>query len=235
MQRIYMRLLLVGSEYAGARALARALIEWSRETMGAFIGVPDEYLIHDHFLIPNISHPPEFTDEEQEQILALSPRVKEMIQRHNIFYHIPFSTPGADSVMIGLHIEDNVYGPLYFDYLVNPDPDDPIMMTRNLFEPWINEFAPETVLVLVKASPDAIRKRMVERPHKRGVVQKGDIELVLRRFEEEFDQSALPNKLVIDTTDATVEESVAEFASKVEPFLTDRDRERKASIRGEDG
>jgi hypothetical protein len=230
-----MRLLLVGSEYAGARTLARALIEWSRETMGAFVGVPDEYLVHDHFLMPKISHPPEFTDEEHEQILALSPRVKEMIQRHNIFYHIPFSTSGADSVMIGLHIEDNVYGPLYFDYLVDPDPDDPIMATRNMFEPWINQFAPETVLVLVKASPDAIRKRMAERPHKRGVLQNGDIELVLRRFEEGFHRSALPNKLVIDTTDSTVEESVAEFASQIGPFLTDRDRERMDGINAAGG
>jgi len=225
-----MRLLLVGSEYAGARTLARALIEWSRETMDAYAGVPDEYLVHDHFLMPKISHPPEFTDEEHEQILSLSPRVKEMIQRHNIFYHIPFSTPGADSMMIGLHIEDNVYGPLYFDYLVDLDPDDPIMATRNLFEPWINQFAPETVLVLVKASPDTIRSRMAKRPHKRGVLQIEDVELVLRRFEEEFDRSALPNKLVIDTTDATAEESVAEFASRIGPFLTDRDRERIHSI-----
>ena len=225
-----MRLLLVGCEYAGSRTLARALIEWSRETMDAFAGVPDEYLVHDHFLMPKISHPPEFTDEEHEQILALSPRIKEMIQRHNIFYHIPFSTPGADSMMIGLHIEDNVYGPLYFDYLVDPDPADPIMMTRNMFEPWINQFAPETVLVLVKASPDVIRKRMAERPHKRGVLQNGDVELVLRRFEEEFDQSALINKLIIDTTDATVDESVADFASRIGPFLTDRDRQRMADI-----
>ena len=133
-----MRLLLVGSEYAGARTLARALIEWSRETMDAFAGVPDEYLIHDHFLMPKISHPPELTDEEHEQILRLSPRVKEMIQRHNILYHIPFTTSGADSMIIGLHIEDNVYGPLYFDYLADLDPDDPIMDTRNLFETWIS-------------------------------------------------------------------------------------------------
>ena len=225
-----MRLLLVGCEYAGARTLARALIEWSRETMDAFAGVPDEYLIHDHFLMPKISHPPEFTDEEHEQILALSPRVKEMIQRHNIFYHIPFSTPGADSMMLGLHIEDNVYGPLYFDYLVDPDPEDPIMVTRNLFEPWINQFAPETVLVLVTASPDAIRNRMAERPHKKGLLLEGDVELVLRRFEEEFDRSALHNKLVIDTTDATVQESVTRFTDKIGPFLTDRDRERMDDI-----
>ncbi len=230
-----MRLLLVGSEYAGARTLARALIKWSRETMDAFAGVPDEYLIHDHFLMPKISHPPELTDEEHEQILRLSPRVKEMIQRHNIFYHIPFATSGADSMIIGLHIEDNVYGPLYFDYLVDLDPDDPIMDTRNLFETWINQFAPETVLVLVKASPDAIRNRMAERPHKAGVVQRGDIDLVLRRFEEEFQGSALPNKLVLDTTDATVEESVAEFARRIGPFLTDRDRERMDSIDADSG
>ena len=133
-----MRLILVGCEYSGTRTLAKAIIAWAKETMDGFAGTPDEYLVHDHFMIPHISHPPDLTDEEHEQIMALRPRVKEMIQRHNIYYHIPFAAHRGDSMLIGLHIADNVYGPLYFGYLVDPDPDDPIMATRGMFEEWIN-------------------------------------------------------------------------------------------------
>ena len=57
----------------------------------------------------------------------------------------------------------------------------------------------------------------------------------MRRFEEEFQRSALLNKLVIDTTDATVEETVVEFARRIGPFLTDRDRERMDSIDTDSG
>ncbi len=107
--------------------------------------------------------------------------------------------------------------------------------TQQDWERVAAKLAPETVLVLVKASPDAIRKRMTERPHKREVLQNGDVELVLRKFEEGFDRSALPNKLVLDTTDATVDESVAEFARQIGPFLTDRDRERVDGINAAGG
>ena len=49
---------------------------------------------------------------------------------------------------------------------------------------------------------------------------------MLTRFEEEFKASKIPNKMVIDTTGSTVEESVAEFVEKAEPFFNDRDRLR---------
>ena len=221
-----MRLILVGCEYSGTRTLAKAIIAWAKETMDGFAGTPDEYLVHDHFMIPHISHPPDLTDEEHEQIMALRPRVKEMIQRHNIYYHIPFAAHRGDSMLIGLHIADNVYGPLYFGYLVDPDPDDPKMATRGMFEEWINRFAPETVLVLVKATPEEIRRRMAARPHARPVLQYEDIEVVLQRFEEEFEGSRLPNKMTIDTSEATAKQSTHEFARKIEPLLTNHDHKR---------
>ena len=223
-----MRLLLVGCEYSGVRTLAKAIVESAKHEMDAFAGIPDEYLVHDHFMVPHISHPPELTDDEHDQIMALSPRVKEMVQRHNIYYHIPFTAQGGDSLLVGLHIEDNVYGPLYFGYLVDLDPDDPIMVTRGMFEEWIVRSAPETVLVLVKASPDVIRGRMAARPHTRPVLRYEDVDQVLRRFEEEFEGSTLLNKMAIDTSAATVHESLEEFARKIEPFLTEDDHRRMA-------
>ena len=46
------------------------------------------------------------TPEEQQQILALSPKAKKMIQRHNMAYHTtPEALRSPDYLTIGLHIE----------------------------------------------------------------------------------------------------------------------------------
>ena len=227
-----MRLILIGCEYAGTTTLAEAIVRWAEKAMGAFVQVPGPYKVHDHFKLPDVSHPPELTATEYGQIMDLTPRLKEMLQRHNVFYHIPRAGPEGDSVMIGLHYEDHVYGPLYFDYLHDLAPDDPIMQTRNAFDGMIIDGAPESVLVLVSASSEAIEARMKATPHRNQVLREGDAEEVLQRFQEEFDRSKLPNKLAIDTTEATVEESAAELVRKLQPFLTATDRERLASHRG---
>ena len=122
-----MRLLLIGCEYAGTTMLAKAIWEWGRDEMGADFG-----LFHDHWKMPHVTgHWPidvdSFpTDEEQAELLAVSPKFKEQMQRHSLYYHIQ---PGAfnvgreeeqgfysDYLAIGMHIEDAVYGPLYFGY-----------------------------------------------------------------------------------------------------------------------
>jgi broad-specificity NMP kinase len=128
--------------------------------------------------------------------------------------------------MIGLHYEDKIYGPLYFDYLQNLAPDDPIMQTRNAFEDMILDGTPESVLILVKASPDTIANRMRDCPHHRQVIQEHDIAHILSRFEDEFVRSKLPNKLVIDTTHHTVEKSVEELVKGLGPFFTEEDKQR---------
>jgi hypothetical protein len=78
----------------------------------------------------------------------------------------------------------------------------------------------------VKASPEAIAERMAESPLEYGVVSRADIELVLRRFEEEYEMSQIRNKLDLETSDVTVEETLAEFLVKVEPYLSRADRIR---------
>ena len=84
-----MKILLVGCEYSGTTTLAKAIFKWGEEQMGAEFG-----LFHDHWKIPNTSgHTLEdeasrLTDEEQEQVQALSPKIKEMVQRHSLYYHV---------------------------------------------------------------------------------------------------------------------------------------------------
>ena len=83
-------------------------------------------------------------------------------------------------------------------------------------EEEILKMAPHTVLVLVKATPEVIGARMVADTHPdpntlarqkkskpfgeptRGVVLDKDVELVLARFEEEFEASLFKNKIVLN-------------------------------------
>ena len=83
-----MKLILVGCEYSGTTTLALAVNEWMKETTGS-----DSRLIHDHWKIPHTSgHLPNdishfLTEEEQAQVLGLTPKLKEMHQRHSLYYH----------------------------------------------------------------------------------------------------------------------------------------------------
>ena len=67
---------------------------------------------------------------------------------------------------------------------------------------------------------------MKENPHTNSLVQNKDVELVLKRFEEEYERSLIKNKFTIDTSISTVEVCVAEFLKKYEPFMTVADRTR---------
>ena len=49
---------------------------------------------------------------------------------------------------------------------------------------------------------------------------------VLRRFEVEYDRSMIRSKFVLDTSTATVEETLGEFARRIEPYLSEADRMR---------
>jgi thymidylate kinase len=217
-----MRLILAGCEYSGTTTLAHAIDDWLYEMMGARFP-----LIHDHWKIPHTSgHPSsDMTDEEQRQVLTLSPKLKEMTQRHSLYYHIqPASWRSPDYMAVGLHIDDTVYSPLYFGYGGQGDAHDRKVVSQQV-ERAILEFAPDITLVLVKASPDVIRRRMKGSPHPNGVLKDKDVEYVLQEFDEAYRRSLLRHKISIDGS-ATVEAMVAEFAGKIEPHLTDTDRLR---------
>ena len=232
-----MRILLVGCEYVGTTTLAKEIYRWGAEEMGADFG-----LFHDHWKIPNVTgHWPIDTDsfmkeDEQGGLLSLVPKVKEQMQRHSLYYHIQ---PGAfrkgheeeqgfysDYLAVGMHIEDSVYGPLYFDYGADGQPGARSIVKKTV-ERALLEAAPDFVLVLMEASPDTIRSRMKADPHPRQVVREADVEHVLNRFREEYELSTIPNRFTLDTTSATVEETLAESVEKIEPFLSSDDIARR--------
>ncbi len=207
-----MNLIIVGCEYAGKTTLANEIVEWTDRTMGGGRG------FHDHFSIPS----PELTPEGQAQMMAASTEIKEMFQRYMIQYHMNHSFySDPDHNMVGFHIENHVYGTMYYGF-------DPVYQDRVFAheERELMREAPHSVLVLLKASPEVIRRRMKDDPHEHQVVQDADVETVLERFQERYDASAVRRKFTLDTTSASVQETLSEFETQIQEYLTEADRLR---------
>ena len=236
-----MNIIMVGCEFAGKTTLADLIVEWCERNLGG------SSHFHDHFTIPSS----ELTGQAYEEYRVAHPQIKEMLQRFMISYHVSESFYGnPDHNLMGAHIEEAVYAPLYYGYggknseVPSRSSEGQRSEMARDFEEEILERAPECVLVLVEAAPEVIRERMganswpdgetvaAQRRSKpfgeptRGVVREKDVEMVLGRFREEFAASLIRNKMVLDTTSATPEESLAEFVEKMEPFLTGADRQR---------
>ncbi len=221
-----MKLILAGAEYAGTTTLANAIHDWKAEQMGEGFS-----LIHDHFKLPHTSgHPDDTTSEEQLQVLGLTPKLKEMYTRYSIYYHVHHYR-GPDDMTIGLHIEEAIYGPLYFDYGGPGQPFD----RNDVFgqvEDRIKGITDDPVVIVhITATPEVIRQRMRAGPHENAVLREQDIDLVLGKFVDGVAKSTLGPKLHIDTSEASLEECVAEFARQIQPHLTAHDRERIAAHR----
>ena len=252
-----MHVILTGCEYVGTTTLGWAISKWAAGVMGG------HHWFHDHWKFPHVNHPaaddlaevdrlyeeweaekgPDPTTiglspEERQQFLALSPQLKEMFQRYHMDYHVrpSFYKKMPDHNIVGMHVDEAIYGPLYYGYGGPGEYSDRARYVRYI-EEIILELAPQTVSVLVKATPEVVRRRMKESPHEDGLVQDKDIEYVLQRFEEEHERSSIKNRFTIDTSTATVDESLAEFLEQYEPFITDKDKTRilahKAKQRGE--
>ena len=181
--------------------------------------------IHDHFTIPHIDHE-ELTDEEQRQFLELSPRIKEIFQRYDVDYHLQNAFyEHDDHILVGFHIEEAIYAEVYYNYGKWGREHDRWRALRRT-EDTMLEQAPDSTLVLLKASAEVIAQRMKVSPHKNGVVQEKDIPRVLQMFQEQYESSRLKNKFTLDTTNATVNQTLAEFLERMEPYLSVADRLR---------
>lgn len=222
-----MKLVIVGCEYAGTSTLASKIYEWSHEVMDK--GLP---IVHGHWKFPETWGHPEgttqlkgMTDEERDQVMAMSPRLREMYTRQSLYYHVfPSGDDDRQFLFVGLHIEDAIYAPLYFNYGIKNEFDVDRRIVMELVEEELLKFNPDTTLVLVKARPDVIAQRMKDEPRKYGVIKEKDIDHVLGRFEEEFEASKFKNKITLDTSDASPDETFAEFVRQYEPFLSDSDK-----------
>lgn len=226
-----MRLVITGLEYTGKTSLTLKIVEMIESATGK------RSPYHDHYW-PEIAHPPELSDEEEKYLLGLTPRLKEQIMRNNLDYHVRDAFYGPDHpdhLVVGAHTEDAVMGPAYFGYggPGGPVPESGLIEDRRVVNAYLEtdllERGPDTVLVHLKASPDVIAKRMRDNPHRNSVLQAKDIERLLNRFEEEVRDSRIRHKIEIDTTDKTADEALSELMQKVEPHLSDVDKQRLLS------
>jgi hypothetical protein len=212
---------MIGSEYAGKTTLGNEIATWWKAQTGA-----PHAGFHDHFVVPHLVHVGEQTEAEEAQIEQLTPSLLEKFQRYNIEYHLGAGFMGdPDHWLIDWFYADAVYAPLYYGYGGRGEYSDRQMVAR-WWEADAKSAMPDVILVLVKASPEAIKQRMRDDPHPKGVLKEQDVEFVLGRFQEEFNDSHIHRRFELDTTDATVEETLREFVRQIEPLLTDSDRLR---------
>ena len=155
--------------------------------------------------------------------MSLRPSLLEQFQRHMVWRHLhPDIFHDVDVPTVNGHYADAVYAPLYYGY---GEPGS-FADRRERARAWDTELmmlAPETVMVLVKASADVIRRRMHESPRVRGILKEPDVELVLDRFDEEYESSLISRRFALDTTSASVEESLGQFVSLMQPHLSEVD------------
>jgi hypothetical protein len=200
-----MRLVVVGCEHAGKSTLIDALMEW-----GAGNGL--HFHLDDHFSIPDR----QFLSDADTRVMAeLPPVIKERYQRFQIFYHVHVLEDHEDCLVGGFHIEEKIYGRRYY----YPDDVFPMRYLRKLE----SMLPPDTILLLLEAEPETIRRRMREAPHPYPIVPPEDVESVSREFAEEYRHSWLERKFRIDTTGMSGEELLAAFRERVVPYLSDRD------------
>ena len=229
-----MNLIIAGCEYSGTTTLANGIAEWARTTLG---GTQE---IHDHFKIPHIASyrigPPAepLTDEELRQIMAWTPKMKEMAQRQSMNYHMPNSRRADDYIVVGFHIEDAVYAAPFFGYGHEKEPQGGLRTkyARHL-ETEFMEQAPDTGARLRQglAGGDSGANGSESTPVLHRAEEK-DIEPVLADFETEFERSVIHAKIVIDTSEATVEESVDELQLALRGHLTIEDLRRMVVRKG---
>ena len=233
-----MRLLIIGSEFAGKRTLAAEVSQWMIESMGLQL-----VRWHDHFVVPRLDWHTIVhargdatsvgkvaadlnTDEDEKQIMSLRPSVLEQLQRHNIWRHLhPDLFREDDTLFIGHYYADAVYAPIYYGYGERGSFADRMARAR-AWDAELLERAPEVVLVLVRAAPGTIKERLASGPRVRGILKEDDVERVVARFDEEYDESLVRRRFTLDTTETSVQETLDQFLSGIRPHLSPIDTRR---------
>ena len=193
-----MRVIVVGCEYTGVTTLIEGLMDWGHER-------DINHHLDDHFTIPDRQH---LAPEDRETMVNLSPALKERFQRMQLVYHIRLMHRFDHILLGGFHIEEAIYGPLYYY------PGGVASEIRQYEE----EMPKNAILVHLTASPEVIQKRMETNLHEYSLIKTEDIPMLLDRFQEEFDASLIPNKIQIETSDLTPETLLETFLSESAQF-----------------
>jgi hypothetical protein len=194
-----MRIIAIGCEYSGTTTLLEGLMDWGHEH-----GI--NHHLDDHFTIPDRQH---LAPEDKETMVNLSPALKERFQRMQLVYHIRLMHRFDHILLGGFHIEEAIYGPLYYY------PGGVASEIRQYEE----EMPKNAILVHLKASSEVIQRRMETNPHEYSLIKKEDIPMILHRFQQEFDASLIRNKIQIDTSDLAPDALLRTFLSQSARFV----------------
>lgn len=229
----------MGCDYVGKSTLAKEIGEWIIEKTGA------PYVRwHDHFVLPQIDNhlvirrgndesivvPGEnkepITEVEEEELLSLSPVLREQFHRYLIWRHLhPEVLLEGDYLLINFYYADAVYATLYYGFGEEGSFSDRRVRAR-AWDRELLKLAPDTLLVLVKASPEVVVSRMKGDPRPHRILKEVDVPEVLKRFEEEYNDSLIRNRFVLDTTSNSPRESFIQFSQQIENKLTPKDHNR---------
>ena len=223
-----MKIILAGIEYVGTTTLSNLLREWKKDIMG------DPFYLdisHDHFKIPHTSgHPDNTTLEEQDKILALSPKLKEMYHRYAIYYHVRHYMQD-DDLTIGLHIEESILARKYYGYGLDGSEFDRKNRVFNEVESHIKKMTDDPIIIVhMVADEDVIKERMLKLSetleHSNSPMKVGDIKFILKEYEEWISMSSIGPVIKIDTSFDSPTETLEKLITKLEPHYTKRDTER---------
>ena len=226
-----MKILLAGIEYVGTTTIANSLRTWKEEVTGEPFT-----LIHDHSKLPHTSgHPDDTTIEEQQQVLNLSPKLKEMYHRYSIYYHIHHYA-GADDLTIGLHIEEAIYARKYFGYGQKGEPFDRDIVFGQV-ERRIKQITTDPIIIIhLTADAEVIARRLSEMSdsaqHTNSPLKREDIPEIKSEYERLIARSDIGPKIHVDTSTDTPDETLKKITKLIEPHFTEHDRERIRSHSG---
>jgi hypothetical protein len=212
-----MVLILMGCEWTGKKTLSPIIAKWWTEQTGKTAK------FHDHFTPPfQVQDNPTTDPRENEQVASLIPSLQEKFQRYQVEYHIRPFVHDDDLLLVNHYYGDAVYAPLYYGYGKAGEYGDRVWLARH-WDHVMMEVFPDTVLVLMKASPEVVRQRRAEMPRPACPITEQDVELILDRFDEEFNNSLILRRFTLDTSSASVDETMDEFVQTIEPLLSAKD------------
>jgi len=222
-----MKVILAGIEYVGTTTLANLLLEWKERATGEpfYMG-----LIHDHSKIPHTSgHPDNTTLEEQQQILNLSPKLKEMYHRYSMYYHVHHYVQ-EDDLTIGLHIEESILARMYYGY-GGPGEEFDREIVFEQIERRIKQVSSDPIIIVhMTASPEVIEQRMSELSgtpaHSNSPMKVGDIPEVMSEYSRLVQKASIGPVIHIDTSTDTPQESLNRLVKLMEPYFTESDRNK---------
>ena len=198
-----MRVIAVGCEYSGVTSLLNGLRDWGSERGFHFH-------LDDHFSIPDRYH---LSPEDQKIMSDLPPVLKERFQRMQLVYHIRVANRHEHCLLGGFHIEEGIYGPLY--YYPGTASED-----KRQYEV---EMPADAILVHLTARTEVIRSRMRSDQHDFNLIREADIDDLLERFKAEYTASWLSHKIEIDTSELTPPQLLDTYFERVKPHLNTRD------------